>query len=250
MIVGRYDQYRNFKNLNYMKNTTFALGLILIAISAKAQWNNSGSNLTTSDNVGIGVSIPQTKLHLEGNVNGWLQQIKGTVTQPNELIGIKFQTGYPGEYGKWAGISAIGESEHSNTTGLGLFAGQLEHLRISSNGNVGIGTTDPKNKLSVNGTIWATEVKVSLTDGADWVFEDDYKLKPLNEVEEFINTNKHLPEIPSADDMRKNDLSLGEMNNKLLQKIEELTLYLIEQNKQNQAQQAEIEALKAKIANL
>jgi len=71
-----------------------------------------------------------------------------------------------------------------------------------------------------------------LTDGADWVFKEDYELKPLAEVEKYIKENKHLPEIPSADDFRKNDMKVSEMTNKLLQKIEELTLYTIAQDKE------------------
>ncbi|WP_025743442.1 hypothetical protein [Aquimarina pacifica] len=95
--------------------------------------------------------------------------------------------------------------------------------------NVGIGTPNPKNKLSVNGTIWAKEVKVSLTDAADWVFEEDYNLRPLEEVAAYIKENKHLPEIPSAEEFRQNDMKVSEMTNKLLQKIEELTLYILQQ---------------------
>ena len=121
-----------------------------------------------------------------------------------------------------------------------------ERFRVTSDGNVGIGTTSPQNKLSVEGTI-SKEVKVSLTDAADWVFEDDYELRSLEEVESFVKTNKHLPDIPSADEFRENDLSLGEMNNKLLQKIEELTLYLIDQNKRLDTQQKEIQELRTKI---
>lgn len=119
---------------------------------------------------------------------------------------------------------------------------QLDGDKIYTNdAKVGIGTTDPKNKLSVNGTIWAKEVKVTMTDAADWVFEDDYDLKSLEEVEDFINQNKHLPDIPSADEFRENDMNVAEMNNKLLQKIEELTLYLIEQNKKVEEQSKKIE---------
>ena len=109
--------------------------------------------------------------------------------------------------------------------------GVLDVLHLNPDGNVGIGTTDPKNKLSVNGIIWAKEVKVSLADAADWVFEDDYELRSLEEVESFVKSNKHLPDIPSADEFRENDLNVAEMDNMLLQKVEELTLYLIEQNK-------------------
>ena len=102
-------------------------------------------------------------------------------------------------------------------------------------GNIGIGTNrNPQNKLSVQGTIWAREVKVSLTDGADWVFEDDYNLRSLTEVETYIKENKHLPEIPSAEEFRNNDMKVSEMTNKLLQKIEELTLYTIAQEKEIQ----------------
>ena len=99
-------------------------------------------------------------------------------------------------------------------------------------GNVGIGTTTPFYKLDVNGTIRAKEVLVNLNNGgADFVFEENYLLRPLNEVSDFIQANKHLPEIPSAADMVNNGLDMGEFQIKLLQKIEELTLYIIEQDK-------------------
>ncbi|WP_010521312.1 hypothetical protein [Aquimarina agarivorans] len=123
------------------------------------------------------------------------------------------------------------------------------HLKkdtIEFQGKIGIGTDDPQNELSVNGTIWAQEVIVSLKDGADWVFEEDYNLKPLAEVEAFIKRNKHLPEMPSADDFRANDMKVSEMTNRLLQKIEELTLYTIEQEKKLE----ELEVLKVRLAKL
>ncbi|MDR0733150.1 MAG: hypothetical protein LBF08_03695 [Dysgonamonadaceae bacterium] len=115
--------------------------------------------------------------------------------------------------------------------------------KVSILGNVGIGTTNPQNKLDVNGTIRAKEIKVQ-TGWADFVFNDDYCLKPLSEVNSFIKANKHLPEIPSATEVDANEgVNLGEMQVKLLQKIEELTLYLIQQDNT-------IWELKNKIENL
>ncbi len=98
-------------------------------------------------------------------------------------------------------------------------------------GKVGIGTTTPDSKLTVAGNIHAREVKVTISAGADFVFHDDYNLPKLEEVEQFIKENKHLPEIASEKEMKDNGLLLAEMNIKLLQKIEELTLYTIEQQK-------------------
>lgn len=111
----------------------------------------------------------------------------------------------------------------------------LESAKVSLvpyGGRVGIGTTDPKAKLSVNGIIISSEIVVlaDISQYPDFVFSDDYKLRSLKEVEEYIENNSHLPDIPEADDV-KEGIALGEMNNKLLQKIEELTLYTIEQEK-------------------
>lgn len=101
---------------------------------------------------------------------------------------------------------------------------------VLKNGNIGIGTDNPQNKLDVNGTIRATEVKVE-AGWADFVFDKDYKLSTLQEVENHINEHKHLPDIPSEAEVKENGVSLGEMQAKLLQKIEELTLYVIKQDK-------------------
>ncbi|MBN2520193.1 MAG: LamG domain-containing protein [Bacteroidales bacterium] len=104
-------------------------------------------------------------------------------------------------------------------------------------GNVGIGTdlsSNPNNyKLAVNGTIGATEVKIENSSATwfDFVFQPDYNLIPITELEQYINQNKHLPEIPTTEEVAEEGISLGEMNAKLLQKIEEQTLYIIELNK-------------------
>lgn len=93
------------------------------------------------------------------------------------------------------------------------------------------GGADVKGDVTVAGKILAREVKVDITAGADFVFESGYGLRPLREVEEFVTLNGHLPEIATAREMEENGLDLGAMNIKLLQKIEELTLYIIEQEK-------------------
>jgi hypothetical protein len=134
-----------------------------------------------------------------------------------------------------------------------------ERLRISSSGFIGIGTTIPQYKLDVCGTIRAKEVKVDLlgTCVPDFVFKKDYKLMSLNELEKFVITQQHLPEIASEKEMNEDGLNMKEFQLKLLQKIEELTLYTIEQNKQLKLQSDKIDKqsqefkiLKTKIKKL
>ncbi|WKN40699.1 hypothetical protein [Tunicatimonas pelagia] len=117
-------------------------------------------------------------------------------------------------------------------------------MTVQSNGNVGIGTTDPKATLSVNGDIRAKEIRVMTNiQLADYVFDEDYSLKPLAEVASYVQQHKHLPGIPSAAEVKENGMDVAEFQNKLLEKIEELTLYTIEQEKQISQQQQQIEVL-------
>jgi len=112
---------------------------------------------------------------------------------------------------------------------------------IIPRGNLGIGTTAPTSKLSVNGDIKAKEVTVELAGWSDFVFEPTYQLYSLPQVESFILENKRLPGIPSESEVLENGIELGGMQAKLLQKIEELTLYLIEQNKELKYQQEQLD---------
>ena len=117
---------------------------------------------------------------------------------------------------------------------LGCAGGLCDsRFTIMDNGNIGIGKAYPKNKLEVNGTIRSKEIIVELKEWSDFVFKKVYKLPTLAEVEKHINEKGHLENIPSEAEVLKNGISLGEMNAKLLQKIEELTLYMIEMKKEN-----------------
>jgi hypothetical protein len=124
------------------------------------------------------------------------------------------------------------------------------NLVLNSDGNVGIGETNPSKKLVVNGVIGATEVKVSTTPNSDYVFEPDYDLKPLQEVDQFIQQNKHLPDIPSAEEFKENGVGLGEMDDMLLRKVEELTLYVIELRKENDQLNNIVQNQNERIKNL
>ncbi|MBU0476036.1 MAG: hypothetical protein KKF62_17960 [Bacteroidetes bacterium] len=118
---------------------------------------------------------------------------------------------------------------------------------ISYDGKVGIGTgtSTLSEKLTVNGTVYAKEIIIDLNVPVpDYVFEDDYKLMSLMEIEEFVKKHKHLPEIPSAAEVESNGLSIGEMQTNLLKKIEELTLYMIEQEKTLEKLESEISSKK------
>ncbi len=98
-------------------------------------------------------------------------------------------------------------------------------------GNVGIGTDVSNERLSVNGKIRAREIKVEALNWPDYVFKPDYKRISLQELDKYIKSNGHLPDMPSASEVEKNGVELGEMNKLLLKKIEELTLHVIELNK-------------------
>ncbi len=125
------------------------------------------------------------------------------------------------EYVNTQGIS-YGNNAYFNGLGTNSFAGK-----------VGIGTTDTKGfNLAVNGKIRTQEIRVENANWPDFVFEKSYSLPTLKETEKYIKDKGHLPGIPSAEEVKTNGIDLGEMNAKLLQKIEELTLHLINQNKE------------------
>lgn len=128
--------------------------------------------------------------------------------------------------------------------GSSLFVGGTQG---SYNGNVGIGTSTPGNKLEVNGTIRSKELVIETVGWPDYVFNPDYTLLPLSYVEEYIDDNGHLPGVPSQEEVEQNGQVVGETQKILLQKIEELTLYVIELKKENEQVKKELEELKEQI---
>lgn len=118
--------------------------------------------------------------------------------------------------------------------------------------NVGIGTSNPGTfKLAVEGKVGAREFHVTTTNPwPDYVFDPSYKLRPLSEVEEFIGSNKHLPEMPSASEVETAGHQLGEMDALMLKKIEELTLYILDQEKKIKNQDKKIQEFENQLKKI
>lgn len=208
-------------------------------------------SVTQGGNVGIGTQYPLQALHIVGGNILITRSSMQTFApgSPNGSIFFGADANESNPYGQW-GIEYL----DSNSDGHGLnfwkpwspnSQGRNYALFLQNDGNIGVGTNSPAYKLDVNGTIRANEILVNLngTGGADYVFENDYHLRPLSEVQSFIQENKHLPEIQSAADMQLNGVSVNDLQFQLLQKIEELTLYVIEQDKQIQSLQQQINEL-------
>ncbi|KAA2243627.1 hypothetical protein F0L74_14180 [Chitinophaga agrisoli] len=126
----------------------------------------------------------------------------------------------------------------------------VERMRINTDGTVAIGTADAKGyMLAVNGSAVFTKAVVKLNAAwPDYVFNKDYALPSLQMVKAYIDENKRLPDMPSAEEIARTGQDLGEMNKKLLQKIEELTLYVISLKQENEQQQQQLNALQKQIA--
>jgi hypothetical protein len=209
-------------------------------------WGNTPGDafhILPSGYVGLGTITPSYNLDVVGN-------IKSRLAASANATGIII-----GNNGSEQAMIQFNASDNSarfkmqlnglntSTERLSIYAGPLggtasnEALAIAGNGKVSIGTATEDLTtgvlLTVNGTIHAKEVLVDINAPlADFVFNKSYKLMPLNQVEQYVNANSHLPEIPSASEVKEKGMNMGDMQNKLLQKVEELTLYAIELQKQ------------------
>jgi len=225
---------------------------------ASDNWVDSGSTIVyTNSNVGIGTTTPARDLSVKyssasGNLNALpTVSVANTNTDGFSFASFEFSAENGGVVGAFfadgSGLFLGGTPNvyFRASTNHPILLGTNKTVRmiISNTGNVGIGTTSPAYKFAVNGAIGCKELTVTNTGWADFVFQDNYKLPALDEVEDFISKNKHLPGIPSEAEVKEKGVSVGDMSSKLLQKIEELTLYVIDLKKEN-------EALKGQLANI
>jgi len=226
-----------------MKNLLFITSL-LFCLTNYGQHNYDNQNVIYSQNNGVVTIGSSSQFGSYGSNDNALE-----LSSENPSIGL---IGGPSSNNRvfLSANSTFGNGlAFSNITHFGfyMFGGTGEIMRFHTNGSVSVGTTNSATgyKLSVGGKIMAEELKVQLeANWPDYVFETTYNLVSLGDLEKFINKNKHLPNIPSAKEVEKDGINVGEMNAKLLQKIEELTLYVIDLHKENEKLKKEFSLFK------
>jgi hypothetical protein len=275
-LIGAYSDgaagITNATAIGYSAKVTKSNSLILGSIN--------GVNGAVSDtNVGIGTTNPDRQLVIEGSQaiarftryygttdpftktfgpaflferSRGLQGTPADIISGDSLGKVQFRGRVGGSMAEYGAFSFIATDTSQN----GRFAFfdrdiTTERMSILNTGNVGIGTSNPTERLQVVGNI---KLSGSFLYGApevdvpDYVFEPGYDLRSINRLEEFLLSEKHLPNVPGAAEIREKGLNLAEFQMKLLEKIEELTLYTIKQAKQIESRDAEIETLKTENA--
>jgi len=178
-------------------------------------------------NVGVGTRSPIGKLHIihPGPTAHLILEYPGMNDYSRLLFTNQGASRYWGISGKIGNGSNVSDRLSFYNTSTAV-----EVMALTGDGNVGIGTVNPSFRLAVNGNIRSKEVVVE-ADWADYVFDKEYKLPTIPELENFIRQNKHMPNIPSAKEIAENGLQIGDIQKRMMEKIEELTLYIIELNK-------------------
>jgi len=196
-------------------------------------------------NVGIGTTTPSSLLDIYGNSTA--KNITLGVWSASSTYNALYLNGLTSTLGAYNLLSSNADQNLFVNRPYGkdirFRENNADQVTILAGGNVGVGTTTPQYKLAVNGTIGTKEVVVTNTGWADYVFTPGYRLRPLHEVAAYIEENHHLPDIPSEAEVQDKGVSLGELQVKLLAKIEELTLHMIQQDEENRQ-------LRERIANL
>jgi hypothetical protein len=186
-------------------------------------------------NVGIGTTNPAAKLDTRtGASYQTAAKVSHTGNGDNPGQVLQISNGYGVAAGNYEVMGVYGNNFGTN------------YFTVKDNGNVGVGTANPTQKLSVNGTVRAKEVVVD-TGWADYVFQPAYRVRPLAEVNAYIQQHRRLPDMPSAEEVREKGVGVGEMQVKLLAKIEELTLQMIQMDRQNKELQARLAGLESRI---
>lgn len=240
---------------------------------SSATWTDA-MTITSLGNVGIGTDNPGTKLELfDISSNLTLLKLRNNNWACDQRTAIEFWNGANKNFAtsrivsQMDGCGGDGEALVFETQTAGATSATPK-MTIHANGNVGIGTTDGSYRLSVagqtrigtlkptgthsdamlavDGKIVSKSLYVTSLNWADFVFEKNYNLPKLSEIEAYYTTHGHLPLIPTAEDVKANGIDVGEMNKLLLQKIEELTIIMVEQDKKIQEQERRLKALEKK----
>lgn len=217
----------------------------------KVSINTTGASFFNGGNIGIGIENPQHKLDVNGIINtNDKVQARGLF-----LTGADLQIKCAERGNNGQGRALVHNGDNSLTINYGGdFAGGVivegSHLSVLERISIGTKTPSSEYRLDVKGAIRAEKIKIEIANGADFVFDGNYNLPSLNEVESYIKENKHLPEIPSEKQMQEEGLNINEFQIKLLQKVEELTLYVIQQDKEKQEQGKQIEKLQKRLEDL
>ena len=224
-------------------------------------------HLDINGNLGIGTSNFASRLNVVGGDESITMVDRSAGSGVKGIYFPGFRDILPGYFG--ASIEAVPEWGCCNLPGpngypgirnmglnfnvhgnYGVAADKMTALSITSNGNIGIGIITPKEKLSVNGNIRAKEIKVEAENWPDYVFEKGYLLPDLRHTKSFIEAYGHLPEMPSAKMISAEGQDLGDLQIRLLKKVEELTLHLIRLEELNEKQTQKVAKQDRTIAGL